>query len=67
VPATVTLQIQHPGGTTKSFELTEHDTFLLGRMADCHLCLPDDAHKSPATISCSKHARRKPPCATSAA
>jgi hypothetical protein len=42
--STVTLQVQHPDGSTKAFELTEHDTFLLGRMKDCHLCLPDDTH-----------------------
>jgi pSer/pThr/pTyr-binding forkhead associated (FHA) protein/predicted Ser/Thr protein kinase len=46
MPATVTLQVQHPDGTTKAFALTEHDTFLLGRMKDCHLCLPDDTQVS---------------------
>ena len=44
--ATVTLQIRHPDGTSGAFELTEHDTFLLGRMNDCHLCLPDDPQVS---------------------
>ena len=24
------------------FTFEEHDTFLLGRMDDCHVCLPDD-------------------------
>ncbi len=43
---TVTLQVQNPDGTTRAFELTEHDTFLLGRMEDCHLCLPDDTQVS---------------------
>jgi pSer/pThr/pTyr-binding forkhead associated (FHA) protein len=26
----------------KEFVFDEHDTFLLGRMDDCHICLPDD-------------------------
>jgi pSer/pThr/pTyr-binding forkhead associated (FHA) protein len=26
----------------KKFTFEEHDTFLLGRMDDCHICLPDD-------------------------
>ncbi len=46
VSATVHLQVQLPNGTSRAFELTEHDTFLLGRMADCHLCLPDAAQVS---------------------
>jgi len=46
MPSTVTLQVQHSDGSSRAFELTEHDTFLLGRMADCHLCLPDDAQVS---------------------
>ena len=44
--ATVTLQVRNPDGTSRAFELTEHDTFLLGRMDDCHLCLPDDPQVS---------------------
>ncbi|MCX6879313.1 MAG: FHA domain-containing protein [Verrucomicrobia bacterium] len=44
--AKVTLQVENPDGTFNAFELTEHDTFLLGRMADCHLCLPDDSQVS---------------------
>jgi pSer/pThr/pTyr-binding forkhead associated (FHA) protein len=46
VPATVTLDLANPDGSSCTFELTEHDTILLGRMADCHLCLPDDAQVS---------------------
>ncbi len=42
MPATVHLQVRSSDGTAKSFALTEHDTFLLGRMADCHLCVPGD-------------------------
>jgi len=26
----------------KTFDFAEHDTLLLGRMADCHICLPED-------------------------
>jgi hypothetical protein len=42
----IILQVSNPDGTTRSFELTEHDTFLLGRMKDCHLCLPNDQQVS---------------------
>ncbi len=42
----IILQVSNPDGTSRSFELTQHDTFLLGRMADCHLCLPDDKQVS---------------------
>lgn len=42
----IILSVSNPDGTTRSFELTEHDTFLLGRMKDCHLCLPDDPQVS---------------------
>ncbi len=44
--STVHLQVLTPDGTFKSFSLTEHDTFLLGRMADCHLCVPGDPQVS---------------------
>ena len=30
----------------KSFSFDEHDTFLFGRMDDCHCCLPDDQQVS---------------------
>lgn len=36
------LHVIDSAGTTQTFTLTEHDTFLLGRMSDCHLCLPTD-------------------------
>lgn len=44
--ATVHLQVRSSDGISKSFSLTEHDTFLLGRMADCHLCVPGDPQVS---------------------
>jgi len=46
MPASVHLHTQNPDGSTRAFDLTEHDTFLLGRMKDCHLCLPDDSQVS---------------------
>jgi hypothetical protein len=44
--AKVILQVSSADGTTKTSELTEHDTFLLGRMEDCHLCVPGDPQVS---------------------
>lgn len=44
--ASVHLQVRSSDGTSKSFALTEHDTFLLGRMEDCHLCVPGDPQVS---------------------
>ena len=44
--SSVHLRTLNPDGTTRVFELTEHDTFLLGRMEDCHLCLPNDPQVS---------------------
>jgi hypothetical protein len=44
--SSVHLHTQNPDGTTRAFDLTEHDIFLLGRMKDCHLCLPNDQQVS---------------------
>jgi len=30
----------------QAFSFAEHDTFIFGRMADCHCCLPDDGQVS---------------------
>ena len=30
----------------KAFEFSEHDTFLFGRLEECHCCLPDDGQVS---------------------
>ncbi len=38
----VILKVASGGSAGRVFELTEHDTFLLGRMEDCHLHLPGD-------------------------
>jgi hypothetical protein len=46
VSSSVHLHTRNPDGTSRVFDLTEHDTFLLGRMKDCHLCLPDDPQVS---------------------
>ncbi|MCF7732828.1 MAG: protein kinase [Akkermansiaceae bacterium] len=46
MPASVHLQVHSADGTSKSFSLTEHDTFLLGRMDDCHLCVLGDSQVS---------------------
>jgi predicted Ser/Thr protein kinase len=42
----VHLQVRSADGTSQTFSLTEHDTFLLGRMKDCHLCVPGDPQVS---------------------
>jgi hypothetical protein len=42
----VHLHVRSSDGTSKSFTLSEHDTFLLGRMDDCHLCVPGDPQVS---------------------
>jgi pSer/pThr/pTyr-binding forkhead associated (FHA) protein len=38
----VELQVKQGKGTGKVFPFTEHDTFVFGRMPDCHACIPDD-------------------------
>jgi eukaryotic-like serine/threonine-protein kinase len=38
----LTLTITEGPRTGKMFEFDQHDTLLVGRMADCHVCLPDD-------------------------
>ena len=40
--AKVHLQIRQGKDVGKIFAFTEHDTFVFGRMADCHACIPDD-------------------------
>ena len=40
------LHIRSADAPPQRLTFTEHDTFLLGRMADCHVCLPDDAQVS---------------------
>lgn len=38
----VRLNITEGRDKGKSFTFEEHDTFILGRMADCHVCIADD-------------------------
>jgi hypothetical protein len=38
----VQLQIKQGKDAGKVFPFTEHDTFVFGRMPDCHACIPDD-------------------------
>jgi hypothetical protein len=44
--AKVQLQIKQGKDAGKIFAFTEHDTFVFGRMPDCHACIPDDAQVS---------------------
>ena len=40
--AKVQLKISQGEKVGKIFNFTEHDTFVFGRMNDCHACIPDD-------------------------
>jgi hypothetical protein len=42
MPGKVKLEIVAGPMVGKDFEFEEHDTFVFGRMPDCHMCLPDD-------------------------
>lgn len=42
----VQLQIKQGKEVGKTFAFTEHDTFVFGRMDDCHACIPDDGQVS---------------------
>jgi len=42
----VQLQIKQGKDPGKVFPFTEHDTFVFGRMSDCHACIPDDSQVS---------------------
>ncbi len=44
--STVQLHIKRSDGTMQSFVIKEHDTFLLGRMSDCHFCVTGDSQVS---------------------
>ncbi len=44
--AKVTLTIKEGAGQGKTFTFLSHDTFLLGRMDDCHACIQDDSFVS---------------------
>ena len=42
----VRLNITEGRDKGKSFTFEDHDTFILGRMADCHVCIADDEQVS---------------------
>lgn len=42
----VELQIKQGKDAGRIFAFTEHDTFVFGRMPDCHACIPDDGQVS---------------------
>ncbi|MFZ3374269.1 MAG: FHA domain-containing serine/threonine-protein kinase [Chthoniobacterales bacterium] len=44
--AKVQLQIKQGKDAGRIFPFTEHDTFVFGRMPDCHACIPDDGQVS---------------------
>ena len=44
--AKVTLTIKEGTDKGRVFTFLSHDTFLLGRMDDCHACIKDDDHVS---------------------
>jgi len=46
VSAKIQLKISQGQAAGKVFTFTEHDTFVFGRMDDCHACLPDDTQVS---------------------
>jgi pSer/pThr/pTyr-binding forkhead associated (FHA) protein len=47
MPASLQLRVTHGPGKGTTFTFASHDTFLLGRNADCHAHLPDDTRVSP--------------------
>jgi hypothetical protein len=46
VSAKVQIKITAGKDAGKLFAFTEHDTFVFGRMDDCHACIPDDTQVS---------------------
>jgi predicted Ser/Thr protein kinase len=44
--STVQLHVNRSNGNAQSFVIKEHDTFLLGRMSDCHFCVTGDSQVS---------------------
>jgi pSer/pThr/pTyr-binding forkhead associated (FHA) protein len=46
VSAKVHLKVKQGKDAGKIFAFTEHDTFIFGRMPDCHACIPDDGQVS---------------------
>lgn len=46
MPGIVSIDVSEGPLKGKSFSFAEHDTFIFGRMADCHFSLPDDKQVS---------------------
>jgi hypothetical protein len=46
VSAKVHIKVRQGKDTGKVFAFCEHDTFIFGRMDDCHACIPDDSQVS---------------------
>lgn len=46
MPGKIMLKATQGKSQGKEFAFYEHDTFLFGRMDDCHICLPDDQRVS---------------------
>src|SRR2546430_908215 len=44
--AKVHLHVKSGPQDGKAFTFAEHDTFVFGRMDDCHACIPDDPQAS---------------------
>lgn len=42
----VTVDVSNTQGRKRIFSYEDHDTFMVGRMSDCHLCIEDDTYLS---------------------
>lgn len=42
----VTIDVSNTQGRKRIFSYEDHDTFMVGRMNDCHLCIEDDTYLS---------------------
>lgn len=42
MPGKVTLEVVAGASQGEAYVFKEHDSFLFGRLGDCHICLPDD-------------------------
>ncbi len=44
--AKVTIDVSNTQGKKRVFSYDDHDTFMVGRMNDCHVCIEDDTYLS---------------------
>jgi eukaryotic-like serine/threonine-protein kinase len=42
----VTIDVSNTQGRKRIFSYEDHDTFMVGRMSDCHVCIEDDTYLS---------------------